>query len=298
MHSPARPLLPRRAVPALLVAAALAITAVGCAPPPRPVEAPGPAPAAGVGLSGAIMQYRSEIAVRTVTVRVRATEPLDVRALTVHPAGFEPGERTAADARLDAGTSVDLKAGYGPARCDAAPAGGSEAVLEVARDGGTEEVVLALEDSYDAIGALRRAECAEQELRNQVEFGFTGGWRPDRDGAVLRTTLSLQRLGGASEIVVTELDGNTLFAVRAGPTGGPVAVLPPDADEVTVPFEVETSRCESHALVESKRATSFALFVTADADAGTRIVVEPDDTGRAQLLEYATTSCAAKGLTG
>jgi hypothetical protein len=252
-------------------------------------------PASDVGLSGgSVTQWRSGIAQRELTVRVRAASPVHIQAMTLRPAGFEVLDPTPDDVRLDAGNSVDLKVPYGAARCDADPAGASDVVFDVEQDGRVSRFRLPLQDSRGVLGRLHATECTEQSLRRQVEFALTGGWSPPPDGLVLRTTLTLRRLEGNAQVTVTQLGGNVLFALRAGPPEGPVAVLAPEAQEVTVPFEIETVRCDPHALTESKRSTAFPLFVSIDGSEPVQLIIGPDPSEYEEILQYASDSCARR----
>lgn len=283
----------RRSTAALV---ALLLLGAGCgagpAGSPEGAAVPELPAATEVGLSGSVLQYRSDIARRVLTVRVRAVEPLEVREVVVRGAGFEPGPTVPTGTRFEAGNSVDLKTTYGAARCDAPPSGASDAVVAVVHDGEPRRVRLELEDTYDLFAGLHEAECAERTVRRQVEFSFVGGWT--QDGSLLRSTLRLRRLEGRGAVTVTELGDTTLLALHAGPPGGPVVVLDPQAAEVSVPFEVETVRCDPHALAESKRTTAFGMFVSIDGSVLVRLVVDPDPAGRERIIRFAAESCAAR----
>lgn len=280
----------RRCGAALLLA--LCVGCGGAAPPAGPDG--GLPSAAEAGLSGSVMQYRSDIARRVITIRVRAGGPLGVRDVVLRPAGFDAGEPAPVDAQLAPGTTVDLKATYGPARCDGSTTGATDAVVEVQQDGAARRVRLDLEDRYGLFTSLHRAECAERTIRRQVEFSFVGGWSPSPDGAAQRSTLRLRRLEGRAAVTVSELGGTTLFGLRAGPPGGPVAVLGPDAPEVSVPAEVQATRCDDHALAESKRATAFSMLVSVDGGVLVKLVLDPDQAGHDTLVRFASESCAAR----
>lgn len=264
----------------------LVVAACGAAP-----EFPS---AAESGLTGSIMQYRSDTARRVLTVRVRAATPIEIREVIARPVGFEPTEPAVLDARLGVGNTVDVRLAYGAARCAEPPSGGSEAVVEVVRDGRSSRVLLPLEDEYGQLARLNTTECAERAVRAQAEFAFTGGWTPDPTGRLMRSTLSLHRIAGGTDVEVAELGSTTLFAVHGGPSGGPVVTLPAGTTDASVPVEVETVRCDSHALAESKRATVFGMFVGVGGAEPVSITVSPDDAGVEALVRFATESCAGR----
>lgn len=244
----------------------------------------GPADAATVGLSGSLMQYRSDIANRILTVRVRADRDLRVERMVLRPAGFTPLAAVRSDTAVDAGGTADLRVGYGAARCDGRRPGPSTALLTVVHDRVTRDVVLILDDEYDAIAGLRRAECAEREVRAQADIGFGRDWV--RDGDLLRGTLRLSRVGADDPVTVTELDGTTLFDLR-----GPPVTLGVRQAMASVPVEIETTRCDPHALAESKRATAFVAYAAAGDGELVRLTVNPAVADRELLLTFATDSC-------
>jgi hypothetical protein len=256
--------------------------------------APPPPSAADAGLTGSIMQYRSDTARRVLTVRVRAAAPVEIREVLARPVGFEPTAPAVLDTRLGVGNTVDVRLAYGAARCGEPLSGDSEAEVEVVRDGRSSRVRLTLADEYGQMARLNTTECAEQAVRAQAEFAFTGGWAPDPTGRLMRSTLTLRRVAGDAEVTVVELGSTTLFALRGGPAGGPVVALPPGTAQASVPIEVETVRCDSHALAESKRATVFGMFVGVGGAEAVSITVSPDDTGVDALVRFATESCAGR----
>lgn len=127
-----------------------------------------------------------------------------------------------------------------------------------------------------------------------MEIAFVDGWAPHPGGAALRGTLRLRRLAGSAEVLVPELEGTTLLGVTGGPPGGPVAVLPPGSAEVSVPVQVTATRCDEHALIESKRPTAFGAFVALDGGTLVRLVIEPEPAERGQLTRFASDRCAAR----
>lgn len=270
----------------IAAAAALALALVaGCAAAPRRDAGP-PAPE----LSGSVAQYRSDIAARILTVRLRSAGDVRVDRVLLRPAGFDPAGPAGSGADLTAGRTTDVRAGYGPARCtgdDDTGSGPSTATVTVTGGGTTRAVEVTLDDPYDAVGDLRRAECAERAIRDAAVIGFDPAWT--RDGDVLRGTLRLRRTAGAVPVSVDELGGTTVFDLRAG---GPLpAVLAGGAASTTVPVEVRTARCDAHGLAESKRATAFVGYVRLDDGEPVRLTVAPADADRETLLRFATDSC-------
>lgn len=286
--------------PALALLGALVVVgtpACGASP-----EAPEPVPAAELGLDGQLLQYRRDAARRVLQLQVRADGPgLVVEAVELRAAGFAPAGRTSAVAALGPGSPVDLPLPHGEARCEQDPAAPSSALLHVRLDGGpVRAVLLPLPEAAGLLGRLHRPECVERELRRSVDVALVGGWVPDGpDGGARHTTLRLRRTTpDGPRVVVPELQSGILFTVRTSagpgaPVPSPVLVFEPGAPSAQVPLVVRATRCDPHALAESKRTTQFRVPVEVDGTPAVQLVLQPDEAGRDLLVQYATDACRA-----
>ncbi|MEQ3550132.1 hypothetical protein WIS52_06575 [Pseudonocardia nematodicida] len=250
----------------------------------------GSTPDDGAGLSGAVMQYRSDIASRILTVRLRASGDVRIDRLELRPGGFDPVAPVPVGRDLGAGRTADVRVGFGPPRCDGTAAGPSTAVVTTVS--GADQVVT-LADDHDAIGALHRAECAERAIRAVAVIGFDRTW--ERDGDLLRGMLHLRRTGGADPVTVGELGGTTIFGLNPAAGTALPLVLPAGAADAALPVVVEATRCDPHALAESKRATAFVAVAAVGSGPPTRLTVAPDDADRGALLDFATDVCSHGG---
>ena len=282
---------------ALVLAVTLA-TATGCASAPSPA-APLPA-AAEVGLAGRFLQYRRDVPRRVVQVQVRTDRPgLVVEDVELRPAAHVVTRRTGVSTALRPGSPVDLPLPQGEARCDADPTGPSSAVLTVRADGGPpQQVVLDLPDAAVVLARLHRPECAERALRRTVDVALVGGFVPDgEDGGARRTTLRLRRLvPDGPRVVVPELQSGILFTVRTSadpdePVPSPVLVLEPGQEVAEVPLVVRATRCDAHALAESKRTTMFRLPFEIDGAPAVQLLLQTDPASQDLLVQYATDAC-------
>ncbi|MBP2369025.1 hypothetical protein [Pseudonocardia parietis] len=257
-----------RLAPVLLV---LLAAVAGCAGEP-----------AGAGLSGTVVQYRSDVAARVLTVRLRAGAPVTVDRLELRPAGFAPSPPVTPGVVLGAGTTSDVRVPLGAPDCSAEPAGSTALVTA----GGVESVVV-LADEYGAVGALQRAECAERAVRDRAAVTFDPVWT--RTGERLLGTLRLHRRAGDEPVTVTELGGTTIFGLRPAAGHTLPLTLAPAASDAVLPVEVTATRCDPHALAESKRATAFVVAAVPGGGEPARLTVTPDDGG--SLLVFAADSC-------
>lgn len=233
----------------------------------------------GGGLTGAVMQYRSDIASRVVTVRLRAGADVRVERVELRPAGFTPSAPVVPGAALGAGTTTDVRVPLGVPDCRAAPA---PTTALVTTEGTTETLTLA--DEHDAIGALHRAECAERAARDRADVTFDPVWT--RSGDRLLGTVRLHRRAGTEPVSITELGGTTLFGITPAPGSRLPLTLGPSAQDISLPVRIEAARCDRHALAESKRATAFAVVT---GEPPVRLTVSPQD--RVPLLDFAADVC-------
>ena len=147
---------------------------------------------------------------------------------------------TAVDVALPPGTAQDLPVLYGAADCATEP-GAAVATLTTA--GGP--VVVDLQDG----GLLARLHTAECSARA-------------RDGRrALAGTVRLVRTSGREPVVLDSLGANTIFSVLPDAPGIPLRVLGPDEQEATVAFTLVPTRCDPHALAESKRTSLLAAYL-------------------------------------
>lgn len=91
---------------------------------------------------------------------------------------------------------------------------------------------------------------------------------------------------------MTELSGNILFGVRTS-TAAPVLVLPAGMDTAAVQVHVTATRCDAHALTESKTSFTFPLFVTVGADEPAAVSMTVSATGRRVLQGLLEQTCDA-----
>ena len=283
-----------RAVLALgLVLAALG----GCAAGPEPVA---PTPAAELGLEGRLQQYRRDAARRVLQLQVQSPRAgLVVEDVELRAAAFAPTRRTGTSTALRPASPVDLPLPHGEARCDADPTGPSSALLTVREKGGPpRQVLLDLPGAGVLLARLHRPECVERELRRTVDVALVDGWTADgAGGAARRTILQLRRLvPDGPRVVVPELPSGILFTVRTSAEPGaaapsPVVVLERGAPVARVPLVVRATRCDPHALAESKRTTQFRVPVEVDGAEAVQLVLQPDEAGRDLLVQYATDAC-------
>ena len=234
-----------------------------------------------------------------VTLTNRGDADVHVDALRLEAPGFATQPDTAKQSRLWPGRRVDLPVPHGDVDCDAqVPAGSTDgtAVATVrVGDGPPQDVRVPLPADGGVLALVRARECAQQAPDRAVGLSFADAWPEEvRDGRpVLRPTLVLTRRSSTEPVVVQEPGGHVLFSVSARDGGGPpLLALAADAQQAQVQqLDVVTSRCDGHALAESKRTPLF-LFYVGVGGAEPRVLAVPAPASVHGLLaEFATRSC-------
>ncbi len=263
--------------------------------PPAPSLAP-------PRLAADVVQYRRDVARRVLQVTLTSLEPVTVEQLTLSATGFSPLPATPKDSVLRPGARTDLTVPYGESRC-AAPLEGSAAEpsadTATARvrtaDGRVHDVRLSLAAGGDVLERIRSRDCEQKVLRSAVRLSLDGWEAATQDGeALLWADLTVRRGDSPQAIVVEGFAGNVLFTLRRrGSATGPLLQVPGDRTQAVLPVEVRASRCDAHALAESKQSYTFRFTVRVgdgQAQVATVDAAEPD---RRLLDELVQTTCLA-----
>ena len=103
--------------------------------------------------------------------------------------------------------------------------------------------------------------------------------------------LHLQRTGPGA-LAVTELLGSILFSV-AGTPPAPLLQLPAGAATASAPVVLLASRCDQHALIESKTSFTFPLFASVDGGEPARLSTTASGAARDALQSLLDDTCGA-----
>lgn len=281
------------------------------AAPARPLRAGSLAAAALVLLSGcgdagtiaaedlglsAVAVYGRHAAVRgKVDVRVDndGPRPVSVEQLQIRHPMFAPLPPTSRQTRLpDDGDPRIVPVPFGEPRCDTTDDSGAVVVLGVRTERGLEDVVVPLADGEPGLVRAHRLACGAAAVRAAVDVSLGPPWSPAPAGG-LRTSLRLDRRG-EGQVRVTELSGTILFSVdRRG--DGDLLRLPAGQDASTVEVVVSATRCDPHALTESKRSFTFPVYASLDGAEPVLLQVTVDGDGRRALQQLLEDTCPALG---
>lgn len=198
------------------------------------------------------LENRHRIAVRLVN---DGGEDVEVVRLQLRSDAWSSVAPTVREELLGAGRRLAFPVDYGTADCRRS--GPTDVVVGYRRDGALQEARVRVPDDDPLLGRLHARECALAALARDVDLSF-GPWT--RRGDVATAELRLTRLRGDEPVALTAVDGSVIFTLRA--TGALPLALALAGDTVTVPVEATPTRCDPHALAESKRTFDFALAVT------------------------------------
>ncbi len=190
--------------------------------------------------------------------RVRLDSPL-----------FDAVPTPARDTEVPPGGSLLIPLPYGDARCE--PAARPSAV--VAQVGGSEVALPLGEDPPDLLADLHALECAQAQVRERVDVVFGDDWQAV--GPVSAAGELRLRARGDGAATVEAIEGNIVFGVRA-PDRVPLLAVDAGAPEDVVPVVLVVDRCDTHALIESKRTFKFPLEVRLDGGEPAAVVLEAE----------------------
>ena len=202
-----------------------------------------------------------------VALRNDGAEPVEVVRLQLRSPAFTGVAPTLREDLLAPGRRLAFPVAYGAADCRGS--GPATVVVGHRRDGVLHEAELDVPADDPLLTRLHERECRLAALGRTAALSFAG-WT--REAGTARAELVLTRLRGRTPVAVTAVDGSVILTVR--PVGPLPLVL--DGPEVRLPVAVNPSRCDPHALAESKRTYAFSLAVRYGDGPPLTVVARPD----------------------
>ena len=203
----------------------------------------------------------------------------------------EPTRRSGGGVVLDAAQRVDVPVPYGKANCESAP-GAEHVRLQVA--GKTER--LPIIGGRDDLARLREEECNRAAIAAAADIGFGAQWK--RVGApdeyTFQLPLMIRRRGASgARVTIETVAGSVIFSLGTlDPERDPVLVLGADQARASVSVRVRASRCDPHAVAESKKSFRFPMYVALGKAQAQYVEVEAKGAVR-RVLERTVAQCAA-----
>lgn len=278
----------RWATSAIVCAVALAACAgEPSSPSPSPSAGVSPPPVAAVGGTAFPRTLQAD---RMVEVQIET--PGDERGIVVSVAldspYFGPSGTVPTNVLLEPGWLARLRVPLGPALCPAG-SGSSIATVEVRAYEGADvaEREVTLEDG--ALRDINATECRQRIATDAAAPSFAT--EPVVSGDAVQTSVVLQRGDSAAAATLTALSSNVIFTLD--PAAGALPVTLESGEERTaVPVTIRASRCDAHAMAESKKTFVFTASYDVDGEA---ITVEYRAEGATQeALQALVDQCAAQ----
>ncbi|MDQ3030484.1 MAG: hypothetical protein M3R09_10770 [Actinomycetota bacterium] len=255
------------------------------------------------------------VAERMVEVIVvnKGASPVRVEQIQLFGRLFKAQPPIAKDTLLQPDERKDLKVGYGRVRCWRQAPTSSEPFVRLrvrASDGNQSRARLALPSPSPTLQRLHDTECGLLALGEAVQVRYGPGWtRAGRGYRDARGRLVLRRRASREPIVLTAVGGNVIFTVTAHVDDSPqrpqrdpqrpqrdpqraLAILRPGDERLTVPVAVAASRCDAHAVADSKKTFLLPLWLRVGAAEEQYLEVEVTGRGR-RLLTDVISDCVA-----
>jgi hypothetical protein len=250
-------------------------------------HAAGPAPVASASAAALEVgvEYPRYLQTRRrleITVVNNDDVPVTVTRLTLRAPQFAPTPPIRKDAVIAPGRRVDLQTDFGAADCAADDDAPAVADLRLRRDGGPAvDATVALPTA--ALADIHADECGQQAVREAIELSL--GLRWQRSGRALRGDVVLRRRPGAApeSVIVAGVGGNVIFTVE--PVGGDAGLprMSPDDAMARLPVEMVASRCDPHAVAESKKTYLFPLWIALGDAPAQYMTIDAESSLRPQL---------------
>ncbi len=255
------------------------------------------------------------VAERMVEVIVvnKGASPVRVEQIQLFGRLFKAQPPIAKDTLLQPDERKDLKVGYGRVRCGRQAPTSSEPFVRLrvrASDGNQSRARLALPSPSPTLQRLHDTECGLLALREAVHVGYAQAWtRTGNTEGNAQGTLVLRRRASREPITLTGVGGNVIFTVTAYVDDSPqrpqrdpqrpqrgsqraLAILRPGDERLTVPVAVAESRCDAHAVADSKKTFLLPLWLRVGAAEEQYLEVEVTGRGR-RLLTDVISDCVA-----
>jgi hypothetical protein len=279
--------------------------------PPEPagagVSAPAsPAPSTDFRLTAGLTDSRryQQDRILLVTLHNRGAAPVRVERLQLSTGLFTMVPPEAKDTVLaPTGQRLDLPVAYGPPQCSGPSAGRPSPPVALMSVRNAEDTSAAATDLRVSIrGAtklldLRHAlECRQRAAQEAADISFGSSWKLIGSGrqSRVRSELVVRRRASQQKVTVTEVGGGIIFGVRLlDERDGPAVRLPAGRRRAVAALEISASRCDPHALIESKRTFTFTLYVRLGGAPEVFLPLEATGEGR-RLLEESLARCAPR----
>lgn len=220
-----------------------------------------------------------------VTVVNDGTTPVTVMRLTLRAPQFPSTQPVSKDDVIDPGRRVDLQTDFGVADCSVDPDAAAVADLRL-RPGAGPPMDVTVDLPTATLADIHTDECGRRAVETAVELTVGSQWQRSDEGIAGEFVLRRRPGASSSTITVSNVGGSVIFIARALPDDRVLPVrLAPGDDETRLPVEIVASRCDPHAVAESKKTYLFPLWIEVGAAPAQYVTVDAEPTLRPALDE-------------
>jgi len=257
------------------------LTACGTGPQ---AAAPSPSPSAANPALDVSVEYprylHSRRRLEVIVVNQQAA-PITVTQVELRAPQFTPTPPVTKDALIAPGRRVDLQVALGAVDCEVQADAPARAVLRVRDEDGT-IVTGRFGLPTEALGRIHDTECAHARVTKAVGLTFADSWQRTPSG--IQADLQISRRSSREPISIIDVAGSVIFTMQPfGVEGEPLVTLDRSMSGATLPLELIASRCDPHAVIESKKTYQFNLWVQLGAADEQAVTVTPQPELRAAL---------------
>lgn len=227
-----------------------------------------------------------------IILRNDTNEVVRIQTLRLESKSFQRLDPTVRPVEVPPGTRVDVPIPYGAAVCGHEQA---DASVELELVGEAQPLVLPITSAGEVQG-LYDEQCRQEQVAEAAYVGYGQDWSTvdTPSGPAVQGTLTIRRRESDQRIAIDAVASNVIFLVTPlGRTREPLVVLEPGQTEASVGVRIRASRCEPHAVAESKKTFRFPMWVAVGDEEAQFLEVAIDGRGR-ELLQENVDDCSAR----
>lgn len=272
----------------------LVVLMTGCGGRGDVAQTPTPAASASSAFVAGLEtpRYLSDRRMLEIVLSNETAEPVRIDTLRLESESFTRLDPTVRPVEVPPGRRVDVPIPYGQAICGHAQAHASVA-LDLA---GAGDLVLLPITSGAEVQRMYDEQCRQEHVAQAADVGFGQHWTAVQspDGPAVEGTVTIRRRQSDERVRIAAAEGNVIFTVTPlGRVQEPLLVLEPGRTEANLGVRIRATRCEPHAVAESKKTFRFPMWVGLGNDSAEYLEVAIGGHGR-ELLQDNIDDCSAR----
>ena len=210
------------------------------------------------------------------------TEPLHVLSITLRTDHFEDLPTETKTTTIQPGARIDIQADFGEiADCDPDITRDAAVVVELRHESALETTARSITVDAAPLDEIHDRECALRRIEEAMSINFSD--ESDIDGAQMSTSIEVERLDSDERIVVSSVRGSVILRLEPAELTEPRAVLEQGEAAITIPLDVEVTRCGDHTVSQSTRTFELLAFIGTDDEKPIRFPIPINDEQQTKL---------------